>query len=99
MITPLGHRQIFQTAQAEAIRQAHDVMEQVQREAARRQTADMQLQAEAEAVHSVPHSEGIHTGERQGGGQSPGHGARDEGEPPEEEPPAGPAEHHLDLLA
>lgn len=99
MITPLGHRQIFQTAQAEAIRQAHEVVEHVQREAARKQAADLQVQAESEAVHSVPHFDGIRAGDREGRRGSEGRGASSDEASQEEEPPAGPADSHLDLLA
>jgi len=101
---------VFQTAHVEAVRQAHEVIEQVQREAARRQVAEAHMQEENEGVHSIPHSQGIRTEADQGrkGAQTgvgsdreaeqEEDGTLEEGAPPPETP-AAPAERHLDLLA
>jgi len=50
MISPLGQRQILQTAAVETVRQAMEGGFQVQREQARRQAFDAKL---AEAMHDV----------------------------------------------
>lgn len=106
MITPLGQRQVFQTAHVEALRQAHEVHEQVQREAARQKVAEDRLSEGAHEVHEVPHSDQIRTEERHGRQQQQAPEDHGEGEPkgeggPEAEGahPAPPAEGHLDLLA
>ena len=51
MISPLGQRQILQTAAVETVRQALEGAQQVQREQARRQAFDAKL---VEALHDVP---------------------------------------------
>lgn len=51
MISPLGQRQILQTAAVETVRQAMEGGAQVQREQARRQAFDAKL---AEAMVEVP---------------------------------------------
>jgi hypothetical protein len=50
MISPLGQRQILQTAAVETVRQAMEGSSQVQREQARKQAFDARL---AEAMHDV----------------------------------------------
>ena len=51
MISPLGQRQILQTAAVETVRQAMEGAQQVQREQARRQAFDAKL---VEALLDVP---------------------------------------------
>ena len=103
MISPLGQRQILQTAAVETVRAALEGSLQVQREQARRQAFDAKL---AEALLDVPEvmesdvlklSE--HGPQDQGDRQEHGTGSSDglPGEPGGS--PAVGAEPHLDLLA
>lgn len=103
MISPLGQRQILQTAAVETVRLAMEGGFQVQREQARRQSFDAKL---AEAMEDVPEVgepgamrlEGHDDQAR--GSQQHGTGASDEAvEEQAEGVPAGPAEPHLDFLA
>jgi hypothetical protein len=104
MISPLGQRQILQTAAVETARQALEGAAQVQREQARRQHFDAKL---AEAMHEVPdvaETDGMklseHRAQDHPGGQPHGTGASEE-LPVDEggETPAEGAWPHLDLLA
>lgn len=102
MISPLGQRQIFQTANIEAVRQAHEVSEQIQRENVRKLVADEQLLEDEASVRVVANSEGIRAGERQERQeQQPSQGEASSGEtnPEEEESSAESADSHLDFLA
>lgn len=101
MITPLGQRQIFQTANVEAVRASLEMSEQIQREQARKKTADDRAAEDQAGVQIVSGSERIITEERrQGRGQGEA-----EQQPPEEEGEgshkqrAKSADSHLDLLA
>lgn len=103
MITPLAQRQIFQTANIESVRAAHEVSEQIQREQARKKTADDRAAEEEASVRVIPSSERIRTEERRGG---TGQGGAEEQLPEDagrnaesDEGSAGPAESHLDFLA
>ena len=103
MITPFAQRQIFQTANIESVRAAHEVSEQIQREHARKKTAEDHAAEDQATVHMIPESDRIRTGERregkgQGGSeeQPPGEGEEREGTSNES---AGPADSHLDFLA
>lgn len=103
MITPIGQRQILQTASAEAVRVAQEGGEQVQREIARRQILDHQLAQDQGAVHQVTSSENLRLEEdarerkrrereaREGKAAEPADTGGDS--------PAAPAESHLDFLA
>jgi len=104
MISPLGQRQILQTAAVETVRQAMEGGFQVQREQARRQAFDAKL---AEAMHDVAdvtETDGLKLSEKgtkdQGESQEHGTGASDD--LPAEGSLEGQAEGarlHLDLLA
>jgi hypothetical protein len=103
MISPLGQRQILQTAAVETVRAAMEGGLQVQREQARRQAFDAKL-AEAQLdVPEVMESDVLklreHGPHDQGNRQKHGTGSSDAfpGEP--EGSPADGAEPHLDLLA
>jgi hypothetical protein len=67
MISPLGHRQIFQTANMEAIRQAHQVGEEIQRDIMKAKAAEDRLVEDQSNVRGIPESEQIRTQERQEG--------------------------------
>lgn len=56
MISPLGHRQVFQTANVEAVRQAQDVSEQIQREITKKKVLDDRLSEDQSSVRSVAES-------------------------------------------
>ncbi len=103
MISPLGQRQIFQTANVEAVRQAQEVSELIERENAKKRVADERLVEDQASVRVVANSEGIRTNEREGRqGQAGGGGAQEGGEPKERregENPAESADSHLDFLA
>ncbi len=82
MISPLGQRQILQTAAVETVRQAMEGGFQVQREQARRQAFDAKL---AEAMLDVPdvaESDVLklteHGAQEQGGRQEHGTGASED---------------------
>jgi hypothetical protein len=103
MISPLGQRQILQTAAVETVRAAMEGGFQVQREQARRQAFDAKLAEAMLDVSDVAESDALklteHGPQDQGGDQEHGTGAS--GDPPPETE-AGPAEGagpHLDLLA
>ncbi|MBP1626581.1 MAG: hypothetical protein H6Q00_1056 [Holophagaceae bacterium] len=104
MITPLGQRQIFQTANVEAVRMSLEVSEQIQREAARRKAAEDHLAEEQDSVHGIGKAEGLRTEERKGrGGQeTPSEEDEEAGESSSESPESSPAqalEGRLDFLA
>lgn len=104
MITPLGQRQIFQTANVEAVRMSLEMSEQIQREAARRKAAEDHMTEDQDNVHEIEKADGLRTEERKGrGGQAqPGEGEEGEPLPGESEPPVLPeetVEGHLDFLA
>ena len=67
MISPLGQRQVFQTANIEAVRQAQEVGELIQRENARKQAVDDRLHEDQASVRVIAESGKIQTNERQGG--------------------------------
>lgn len=102
MISPLGQRQVFQTANVEAVRQAQEVSELIQREQAKKQAVDDRLLEDQASVRLVAESEHIQTSERQGGRGpeqgTPGKaGTQEETKPGEE--PAESADSHLNFLA
>jgi hypothetical protein len=103
LITPIGQRQILQTAAAEAVRAAHEGSENVQREIARRQFLDQRLAEDQGAVHQVTSSENLRL-EADKKEQKPGNRGALKGEPGEladgDDPgQAGPADSLLDFLA
>ena len=67
MISPLGQRQVFQTANVEAVRQAQEVSEQIQRENVKKQVAEDRLMEDQASVRVIAESEQIATAERKGG--------------------------------
>lgn len=105
MITPLGQRQIFQTANIEAVRMSLEMSEQIQREAASRKAAEDHLAEEQDNVHEIEKAEGLRTEERKGRGRQESQaGETEEGnELSEDSEAATPAEEsiegHLDFLA
>ena len=102
MITPLGQRQIFQTANVEAVRASLEVSEHIQREQALKKTADDRAAEDQAAVQVVSRSERIITEERR---QGRGQGGAEQQAPEEEDgegprkPKAKSADSHLDFLA
>lgn len=101
MISPLGQRQVFQTANVEAVRQAQGVSEQIQRENAKKRAVDDRLLEDQGSVRVIAESEMIQTNERQGG-----RGAQEElpeenaaKEKKEGENTAESADSHLNFLA
>jgi hypothetical protein len=103
MISPLGQRQIFQAANVEAVKQAQEVSEQIQRENAKKRVADERLLEDEASVRVISNAESIRTDERQGrGGQGSAEEELPSGTPKpkqEEENPAESADSHLDFLA
>lgn len=104
MITPLALRQMFQTANIEAVRAAHEVSGQIQREQASKKTADDRAAEDQASVRGIPGADHIRAEargrDRGQSGQEEGH---PEGEPKGEagdlEGEAGNADSHLDFLA
>ncbi|HJV49274.1 MAG TPA: hypothetical protein VJ549_08380 [Geothrix sp.] len=104
MISPLGQRQILQTAAVETVRQAMEGGAQVQREQARRQAFDARLAEAMHDVSDVAEAEGLKLPEQgnqeQADRQKHGTGASDDLPAEEgEETSADGARTHLDLLA
>jgi hypothetical protein len=104
MISPLGQRQILQTAAVETVRQAMEGGLLVQREQARRQAFDAKLVEALLDVPDVSEADNLRLGERDAQQQSNNHshGTGSSEELPSDETngssadAAGP---HLDLLA
>jgi hypothetical protein len=99
MITPLGHRQILQTAAVETARQAMDGAAQVQREQARRQAFDAKLAEAMTEVPDVAEADAMRLSSREGRREGRGHGTGASDEEEDGESPAEGARPHLDLLA
>ena len=104
MISPLGQRQILQTAAVETARQALEGSVLVQREQARRQHFDAKLVEAMHEVADVAESDAMrlteHGANDHPGGQEHGTGASDEVPPGETAgTPAEGAGPHLDLVA
>ncbi len=99
MITPLAQRQMFQTANIEAVRAAHEVSEEIQREQIRKKVADDHAAEEQASVRGIPASEQIRTEERKRNrNQHPE--SKDGGEPQSgADEAAESADSHLDFLA
>lgn len=104
MISPLGQRQILQTAAVETVRQAMEGGAQAQRELARKQAFDAKLAeamtdvkdiAESEGLRQAEHGPDDQSGRQHGTGAS--EGPQDEGEGDHLQ--AEGAWPHLDLLA
>lgn len=102
MITPLAQRQMFQTANIEAVRAAHEVSDQIQREQSRKKTAEDRAAEDQASVRGIPASEQIRTEERernrhqeQGTGDASEDNARQGGDGETAES----ADSHLDFLA
>ena len=66
MITPLAHRQVFQTANVEAVRMSLEMSEQIQREAARRKIAEDRLLEDQSNVPEIGAAESLRAEERDG---------------------------------
>jgi len=104
MISPLGQRQILQTAAVETVRQAMEGGSQVQREQARKQAFDAKLAEAMLDVSDVAETDVLRLNEReaqdQPGGKEHGTGST-EGLPDgaSDETQAEHAGPHLDLLA
>jgi hypothetical protein len=104
MISPLGQRQILQTAAVETVRQAMEGAQQVQREQARRQSFDAKLVEAMLDVPDVSESDALrlteHGAHEQPKQQGQGTGASEEPLPDGKGgTPAGGAGPHVDLLA
>jgi len=100
MISPLGQRQVFQTANVEAVRQAQEVSELIQREHTKKRVVDDRLLEDQGSVRVIAESEHIQTGERQGGGAAQQELPEQEAkEKAQEEHTAETADPHLDFLA
>lgn len=99
MITPLAQRQMFQTANIEAVRAAHEVSDQIQREQSRKKTAEDRAAEDQASVRGIPASEQIRTEERERN-RNQQREAEDEGEPQSgTDETAESADSHLDFLA
>jgi hypothetical protein len=101
MITPVVQRQMFQTINTEAVRAAMEVGGLHQREAGLRQAVLDKVAEDQVSVPEIPVTEGMRTEERKGGRQNDGRkgsGHREQDQA-EGEPPANPAETHMDFLA
>jgi len=105
MVSPLGQRQMFQTANAEAFKAAQEVSGQLQREVGQRQAMADRIAEAQGSVPEIPRTDGMKTEERQRGRQgrgregSPGE-ARDGGGEAEETPASAiTADNHVDFLA
>ena len=105
MIGPLAQRQVHMASNMEGLRQAHDMSEQLQREAGRKQAAEDRLAEAKSEVPQIPKAEGLRTEERQGRQGHPGSRGKapaedlDEEEEAEDPGAAKSAERHLDFLA
>ena len=103
MISPLGQRQILQTAAVETVRQAMEGGFQVQREQARRQSFDAKLAEAMVDVADVAATDVLklseHGSQEQGGGREHGAGATEDLPAELEDSQAEGAGPHLDLLA
>lgn len=103
MISPLGQRQILQTAAVETVRAAMEGGFQVQREQARRQAFDAKLAEAMLDVMVVAESDALklteHGTPEQGARQDHGTGASEDLASEPEATPAEGAGPHLDLLA
>lgn len=103
MITPIGQRQILQTASAEAVRAAQEGGEHVQREITRRQILDQRLAEDQGSVHQVTSSENLRlekdARERQRREREGKEGKPAPAPEGETESSASAAESHLDFLA
>lgn len=102
MISPLGQRQILQTAAVETVRQAMEGGFQVQREQARRQAFDAKLAEAMEDVADVSETDVLKLTEHQEEKQGAGHGKGASEDLPADDADGTPAEGagpHLDLLA
>ncbi len=99
MITPLAQRQMFQTANIEAVRAAHEVSDQIQREQSRKKTAEDRAAEDQASVRGIPASEQIRTEERERN-RNQHRESEDEGEPQSgTDETAESADSHLDFLA
>lgn len=99
MITPLAQRQMFQTANIEAVRAAHEVSDQIQREQSRKKTAEDRAAEDQASVRGIPASEQIRTEERERN-RNQHREPEDEGEPQSgADETAESADPHLDFLA
>ena len=102
MISPLGQRQVFQTANIEAVRQAQDVSEQIQREITKKKVLDDRLSEDQSSVRGVAESERILTDGQKGGGGNQGEAPEPHPQKPKEEAEpdtAESADSHLNFLA
>jgi len=106
MISPLGQRQIFQTANVEAVRQAHEVSGEIQRDIMKMKAAEEHLVEDQSAVRMIPEFERILAEERKEGrkGKEPESqreqaAAEVEAEVDEESDSAGDADARLDFFA
>ena len=102
MITPLAQRQMFQTANIEAVRAAHEVSDQIQREQSRKKTAEDRAAEDQASVRGIPASEQIRTEERERNRQheqETGDSSEGDARPERDGEKAESADSHLDFLA
>lgn len=102
MITPLALRQMFQAANLEAVRAAHEVSDQIQREQSRKKTAEDRAAEDQASVRGIPASEHIRTEERERNRQQKretGESSEDEARQRRDGEKAESADAHLDFLA
>lgn len=95
---------MFQAANLEAVRAAHDVGEHLQREAVRQKVALDQAAEEQASVRVIPHSERIRAEEREArrqkqGEEEPPGGEASDSQGAGEQESASPADGHVDFLA
>lgn len=96
MISPVLQRQLFQTANLEAVREALGVNEQAAREAARKRVLDERISEDQSNVPEIPKADPMRT-EEDSGRRGRGGGGKGSSQEPGEK--ANPAESSLDFLA
>jgi len=65
MVTPLGQRMVFQTAQAEAARAAHEIAHQMQREEIFKKNLADRMAEDKYSVRGIAESQALRTEERE----------------------------------
>lgn len=101
MISPVTQRQIFQTANLEATRLAHEVSGQLQREDAARKAAEDRMVEEEAEVHQVTRADRLRAEERNGrqGRGNPGGRPEEHSEGSSDGAEGAASGPHVDLLA
>jgi len=80
MVTPLGQRMVFQTANLEAVRAANEIASQMQREDTFRKVISDRMAEDNEAVRRIDQSTSLRAEERQERKRQQSEGKQDEGD-------------------